>query len=165
MESFTLEIVVRKLCTNELTDEMRRWMKAAVDAAEKAYSPYSYFQVGAVVALSDGRLITGNNQENMSYPSGICAERVALFSAGANDPDATVSTLTLVALRNGVIQDEISPCGACRQVLLETERRQGIPIKIVLCGQREVRILDSALSLMPLAFGCEQLGAQHATTY
>jgi cytidine deaminase len=152
MESYEIKTVVRKMRTEELTDEARRWMALATEAAAKAYAPYSHFHVGAAVTLSDGTVVTGNNQENAAYPSGLCAERVALFSAGATYPGVSVKALTLVAVRDGVVQDAISPCGACRQVLLETERRQRRPIMIMLCGKCEVRTIDSAEQLLPLAF-------------
>ncbi|MDR1331526.1 MAG: cytidine deaminase, partial [Tannerella sp.] len=143
MKTCEIRIVVRTMPAEELPDEARRWMAMATEAAGKAYSPYSRFQVGAVAVLSDGTLVTGCNQENAAYPSGLCAERVALFSAGAVYPGVAVKTLVLVAILDGVVQDGISPCGACRQVLLETERRQRSPVTVMLCGRREVRIVDS----------------------
>lgn len=152
MESYEIKTVVHKMRTEELTDEAQRWMALATAAATKAYAPYSHFHVGAVAALSDGTVVTGNNQENAACPSGLCAERVALFSAGAAYPDTAVKALTLVAVKDGVVQDTISPCGACRQVLLETERRQRRPIMIMLCGKSEVRTIDSAEQLLPEPF-------------
>ncbi|MDR2120134.1 MAG: cytidine deaminase [Tannerella sp.] len=155
MEPDEIKIIVRKMRTDELPPEARRWMALAKEAAGKAYAPYSHFHVGAAVALSDGTVLTGNNQENAAFPSGLCAERVALFSAGAVYPDVTVRALALMAVKDGVVQDEISPCGSCRQVLLETERRQRSPITVMLCGRDVVRIVDSAEQLLPVAFNLE----------
>lgn len=132
-------------------------MTKAVDAAQAAYAPYSNFHVGAAVMLTNGRIITGNNQENAAYPSGMCAERVALFSAMAQCPDAAIRDLVIVATKDGVITSGISPCGACRQVMLEYERKGGSPMRILLCGKEQVLVLNSAASLLPLAFTGENL--------
>ncbi|MDR3262447.1 MAG: cytidine deaminase [Tannerella sp.] len=155
METEKIEIPVRKLRIEELSGEEKQWMDAAVAAAGQAYAPYSGFRVGAVVVLANGMLVTGNNQENAAYPSGLCAERVALFSASAHYPDIPVTALALAAVREGAVQPYIAPCGACRQVLLETEQRFNYPVRLLLCGCEAVRIVDSAASLLPLAFGNE----------
>ena len=157
MNEYTLAIQVLQKRIEELTDEEKNWMNAAVEAAKKAYAPYSNFQVGAVVILSDGTLVTGNNQENAAYPSGLCAERVALFSAGALYPKVPIRAVAIVAMKDGIIQDEISPCGACRQVLLESEARHNYPIQILLCGKEEIRIIHSAVTLLPFSFGIGNL--------
>jgi cytidine deaminase len=157
METYTIEIPVRKVRTNELSGEEKHWMQVAVDAAGRAYAPYSGFRVGAVAVLANGVLVAGNNQENAAYPSGLCAERVALFSAAAQYPNVPVTTLVLVALVKGALQPHIAPCGACRQVLLETEQRFERPIRLLLCGSEEVHVMDSATSLLPLSFGWEQM--------
>ena len=127
----------------------------AQKAMHQAYAPYSNFKVGAALLLSNGSIVTGNNQENMAYPSGLCAERVALFHAGANYPDAEVVSLVIVAEGELLKPSEIvSPCGACRQVMLETQRRQKNPFRVVLIGQNEeVLVFHSAEDLLPLAFG------------
>jgi cytidine deaminase len=153
MKTDEIIITVRTVSVDALPDDARRWMSMAAEAAGKAYAPYSHFRVGAVAVLSDGTAVTGNNQENAAYPSGLCAERVALFSAGAAYPGVAVKALVLAAVVDGVVQDVISPCGACRQVLLETERRQGSPVTVMLCGRREVRMVDSAEALLPMGFG------------
>ncbi|MDR1102495.1 MAG: cytidine deaminase [Tannerella sp.] len=152
MKTRTIEITVRTFRTDELSGEEKQWMDVAVAAAGQAYAPYSGFRVGAVVALADGTLVTGNNQENAAYPSGLCAERVALFGAAARYPEARVKALVLVAVREGRIVPSIALCGACRQVLLETERRQRHPVRVLLCGCEEVRCVDSADALLPLSF-------------
>ena len=147
-----MEIKCKRLKTAELSQSDGVLRDAAVNAANRAYSPYSHFNVGAAVLLHDGTVVEGNNQENISYPSGLCAERVALFAAGATFPDKPVETIAIVAIKNGVIQSTISPCGGCCQVILETEKRYGLPVRILLCGQEETIIVASAHSLLPFSF-------------
>jgi len=127
----------------------------AQNAMHNAYAPYSKFKVGAAVLLSDGSIVRGSNQENMAYPSGLCAERVALFHAGANFSDTEVESIVIVAEGDLLKPSEIvSPCGACRQVMLETQRRQAKPFRVVLVGQKgDVLVFHSAEDLLPLAFG------------
>ena len=120
-------------------------------------SPYSKFHVGAAALLEDGTIVTGSNQENAAYPSGLCAERVALFHAGHQYPDMPVVALAIAAATNGRQVESISPCGACRQVLLEAEQRYGKPMKVLLCGTKEVVVAESAELLLPLCFGAKDL--------
>lgn len=126
---------------------------AAAEAAHKAYAPYSKFRVGAAVRLSNGKIITGNNQENAAYPSGLCAERVTLFYANAQYPTEIVTHIMIYAETDeGVLKQPITPCGACRQVIIEKENVQGQPIEICLAGAETTYILKSAQELMPLSF-------------
>ena len=107
----TVEIRVHRGLIADLGDDEKRWMTAAIEAAKKAYAPYSHFQVGAVAVLEDGTFVSGSNQENAAYPSGLCAERTTLFAAGAQYPDTPVKALFLVALKDGEIQEKIKiPC-------------------------------------------------------
>ena len=103
----------------ELSDSEQSLVLKAYESCDKAYAPYSKFKVGASVLLEDGTVVLGNNQENIAYPSGLCAERVALFYAGANHPDVQIETLVIVA-KGDLIDDEacLSPCGSCRQVII-----------------------------------------------
>ncbi|NBR15856.1 MAG: cytidine deaminase, partial [Crocinitomicaceae bacterium] len=122
---------------------------------EKAYAPYSQFKVGASVLLSSGEVIQGSNQENIAFPSGLCAERVALFYAGANFPNEEVDVIVIVA-RGELMPDKqlLSPCGSCRQVMLETENRQSKPMKVILVNQDErTMIINSVQHLLPFGFG------------
>ena len=144
----TVEIRVHRGLIADLGDDEKRWM---------TYAPYSHFQVGAVAVLEDGTFVSGSNQENAAYPSGLCAERTTLFAAGAQYPDTPVKALFLVALKDGEIQEKISPCGACRQVLLETELRYHRPMQVWMCGRSEFCRLDSAEDLLPLSFGSADL--------
>lgn len=157
MREIKLEIRIEKGRWEELTPAERQLAQQAVEAARHAYAPYSRFHVGAAVLLANGESVTGNNQENAAYPSGLCAERVTLFYAGAQYPDVPVRTLAIAAMVNGEIKEGISPCGACRQVLLETEQRYGMPLRVLLCGKEEVMVFSSAADLLPFCFGKEDL--------
>ena len=147
-----IELTFKRAKTKGLSDDDRRLYEAAVNAAKRAYAPYSHFNVGAAVLLKDGTMVEGNNQENVAYPSGLCAERVALFAAGASFPEQPVVALAIVAVKDGVIQPSISPCGGCRQVILETEQRYGQPVRILLCGRDETVFIASARDLLPFSF-------------
>lgn len=140
---------------NELSQSDQELVRRAYDVSKTAYAPYSKFHVGASLLLSNGTIVTGSNQENIAYPSGLCAERVALFYTGANFPNEQIDTLCVVAEGDLLPIDKIlSPCGACRQVMLETEVRQKKSYRIILVSQNGVAIVfDSAVDLLPLAFG------------
>ena len=157
MREERIEIHLQKGRIEELTADERRGMDVALAAAERAYAPYSRFHVGAAVELADGRLVPGSNQENAAYPSGLCAERTALFTAGAQYPDVAVRALYVVAMKDGVVQDKISPCGGCRQVISEVEHRYGQSVRISLCGRTEYCGVESAEALLPLSFGSKDL--------
>lgn len=157
MKPIKLEISLEEQRWEDLSIEERQLAEQAVEAAERAYAPYSDFHVGAAALLANGKIVTGNNQENAAYPSGLCAERVTLFYAGARYPDVAVRTLAIAAVAGGEIQATISPCGACRQVLLETEQRYGSPMRVLLCGKEKVVAFSSAADLLPLCFGRENL--------
>ncbi len=137
---------------SELEGEYKRLYDMAYEASEKAYAPYSKFYVGAALLLGNGEILSANNQENVAYPSGLCAERTALFYAGANYPGEVVKVLAIAAEHKGIHEDFITPCGACRQVMLETETRQGQPMRVLLCGAKEAFLFSSAESLLPLCF-------------
>ncbi len=121
----------------------------------QAHAPYSKFHVGACLLMSDGERILGSNQENIAFPSGICAERVALFYAGANFPNKQIEKLFIVAKGDLIDKDALlSPCGGCRQVILESQNRQAKSFEIYLVHQNNtVSVFDSIYDLLPLAFG------------
>lgn len=125
----------------------------AIVAAKNAYAPYSKFSVGASVLLNDGSIVSGNNQENGAYPSGLCAERVALFAAQSAHPNKKIVQMAVVAFFEGEItENPITPCGSCRQVMLESSNRQKKGFKLLLFGRTQtIRINDSS-QLMPLPF-------------
>ena len=139
---------------DELTPEERSLIEKAIEGTNRSYSPYSLFHVGAALKLQNGATYIGCNQENAAFPAGICAERSAIFAAGAQYPDQPIVMLAIAARsREGEFTKEpVSPCGTCRQVLIETETRFQHPIRILLYGQRCVYILDSIKQLMPLSF-------------
>lgn len=137
----------------ELSDTEKMLLEAAKEAAATAYAPYSRFQVGAAVLLDNGEVIKGSNQENAAYPSGLCAERVAMFYANATWPKAAITHLAVVAKHGQTyISMPIAPCGSCRQSLLEAEHRQKSPIRVLLFGTGETACIESVRALLPLSF-------------
>ncbi len=138
----------------ELNETDRELVEQSQQALNASYSPYSRFRVGAAVLLENGKIITGNNQENAAYPSGLCAERVALFYANAQYPNTSVKAIAISASGNDkdFTNEAISPCGSCRQVILETENRFKTPIRIILYGNDKIIVFKDASSLLPMAF-------------
>ena len=126
--------------------------EAAVEVARNAYAPYSRFRVGAALLLSNGVVVVGSNQENAAYPSGLCAERTALFAAGAQYPNEAVEILLLVAFSEEDRVESITPCGACRQVLMETSSRYQKPFKVIMVGKEQALVLHDNRGLLPFAF-------------
>ena len=129
-------------------------VERAFQAAEGAYAPYSHFHVGAALRLKNGQVVVGNNQENGAYPSGLCAERTAIFAASAQHPEQRdYEALAIVGVDSEGHRCEASPCGACRQVLSEYEQRQGHPMRVV-CYVKDdcVRVFQSVADLLPFAF-------------
>lgn len=137
-----------------LQDSHRELVRAAMDATDGAYAPYSNFHVGAALLLVDGTIVRGSNQENIAYPSGLCAERTAIFAASAQRPEMRQYKALAIVGRNADGEFcEASPCGACRQVLSEYEHSQKCPIK-VLCYMNDgrIRVFDSVADLLPFSF-------------
>ena len=126
----------------------------ARQATFTAYSPYSHFCVGAAVLLDNGETVCGSNQENAAYPSGLCAERTAVFYANSQYPDQPIRRICIVArdTKGEFLQRPISPCGACRQVLLEAEQRAGSDIEVLLYGTEGIYIVRNIKDLLPLGF-------------
>ncbi|PSG87337.1 cytidine deaminase [Aurantibacter aestuarii] len=144
---------------NELDQEIQNLFNHAEKARQKAYAPYSNFLVGCALLLDNGEIITGSNQENASYPSGLCAERTAIYYAGAKYPEAKVVKMTIIAGSiNQVTASPIPPCGACRQAVFEYEFKQKTPIEIYFKGE-EGQILksDSLENMLPLTFNSKYL--------
>lgn len=137
----------------ELSIEDKELIDAAKKATETSYAPYSNFRVGAAVRLKDNTIVCGSNQENAAFPSGICAERTALFYANANHPNQPVIEMAVAAFNNGVfLSAPIPPCGACRQVILGVEERYKQNIRILLYGEDGIYVTHSAKALLPLQF-------------
>jgi len=157
MKERKIETKVAVVSVDNLSPLETELMNRAMRAAQDAYAPYSGFHVGAAILLNNGKIITGNNQENAASPSGLCAERVALFAAGSQYPGVAVRDLAIIAMKDGEIRGHISPCGACRQVMLESEERGESAMRVLLCGEKEVYIVSTAKELLPLSFGKEDL--------
>ena len=137
----------------ELPKEIQDLMQEAITIRKNAYAPYSNFRVGAALLLENNKVVCGSNQENGAYPSGLCAERTTLFYANSQYPDQAVKTLAIAArTENGFLDTPIPPCGACRQVLLETEKRYGKPMRILLYSKTDIYILENVSGLLPLSF-------------
>ena len=139
--------------SSELDDITNRLINKAKSAAKNAYAPYSKFNVGAAALLENGEIITGSNQENAAFPSGLCAERIALFYANSAFPDVPVKSLAVVALQNGeYLRFPVAPCGSCRQVILETQTRFKNKIRIIMFGEEKSTIVEDAAFLLPFPF-------------
>ncbi len=134
-------------------------VKEAEIALSGSYAPYSEFHVGAALLLANGKVVRGSNQENAAYPSGLCAERVALFYASSEFPDQPVVSLAITGKSDHFITtDPITPCGSCRQVIAETEKKQGSEIRVIMKGEKGVtRIVEGIDSLLPMVFHEEKL--------
>ena len=144
---------------NELPQMDANLLNAAVEALNGSYAPYSNFNVGAAVLLDNGVIVKGANQENIAYPSGLCAERTALFSAHANYPDNKVVSIALTSSQNGLLlATPPFPCGACRQVMVQTQTRNGSPLRIIIGGSDKVFVFNSVESLLPFIFASEEVG-------
>lgn len=158
MKELILQTQVMTCQFDELEPSLRELVEKAKAMTQNAYCPYSRFHVGAAALLADGQVVKGSNQENAAYPSGLCAERTTLFAANANNPNTPVTALAIACYTNGhFTKDAASPCGACRQVMLETEHRYGLPMKVVLYGEDMCYVFNSAADLLPLNFVAESL--------
>lgn len=139
---------------DELTAPDRELVRTALDAAGNAYAPYSGFTVGAALRLTNGIVISGNNQENAAYPSGLCAERVAMFYAASQYPGVAIEALAIVARADGVdLSEPVTPCGSCRQVMAEYEQLQETPMRVIMATEAgKVILIEGTGNLLPLAF-------------
>ena len=154
MRELTIRIPIRVFDYEELDADDRRLIDAAREATRRSYSPYSHFAVGAALRLLDGTFVSGSNQENAASPSGLCAERTTLFYANSRYPDQPVDTLAIAARneRGEFLAAPIPPCGACRQVMLETEKRYGHEMRILLYGTQGIYEIQGVSGLLPLSF-------------
>lgn len=145
----------------QLTETQQNLLKNAEAAIVNSYAVYSNFEVGAALLLEDGTIVKGSNQENIAYPSGICAERSALFAYGSGDNKAKIVSLAVVARFKGSSSWATgAPCGACRQVMLEYERIQKVPYEVIFRYEEEYIVTNSAKSLLPFDFHVDELGSQ-----
>lgn len=137
----------------DLSKQEKDLIKVAKNSSLDAYAPYSGFKVGAAVLLDSAVILSANNQENAAFPSGLCAERVVLFYANASHPLNKVLSMAIAASKDGIFtENPISPCGSCRQVLLETEQRYKTDMRLLLYGEKEIAVVKSAASLLPFSF-------------
>lgn len=158
MKENKLSITYREYESGNLPEEYKVLIDSALKAAEKAYAPYSHFKVGVAARLKNGQMVYGSNQENAAYPSGLCAERVAMFYIQSEFPGMPVDTLVLTAVYNNEQTEEpVYPCGACRQVILEHEQSLGSKVKILFAGKKRVVEVSSASDIMPFFFSGEML--------
>ena len=139
---------------NELPEDVKLLMDKAKEAKSFAYAPYSNFSVGAALLLDNNKIVTGNNQENAAYPSGMCAERVAIWKAASEFPNQKVIKIAITASsKNKKVEKAVAPCGACRQTLSEYEIKQKNKVEVYFMGEvGEVIKTNSILDLLPLAF-------------
>ena len=143
---------------DELSEEQVLLVNSAIKAARDAYAPYSEYHVGSAVQLANGEIVIGSNQENAAYPSGLCAERVAIFYAGSRHPDVPVRSIAIAAIREGIIQEEpVAPCGACRQVLYEKESQGEGSMELILYGSKKIQVISRVTDLLPLPFKLSEL--------
>ena len=160
MDTGNIEISYKKYSTvNELPESDQVLIKDAKSLAKTAYAPYSGFRVASVALMSDGSIVRGTNQENASYPIGLCAERVMLAAASSVAPGQSIETIAITYESDTVdISAPVAPCGICRQSLLEFESRFEQPMRVLLAGNQEVFVFESASLLLPLGFKPHHLG-------
>jgi len=153
MEERKIEIKYQFASYEELSKDDKELIDLAKEATYNSYANYSHFFVGAALRLKDGSVIIGANQENAAFPSGLCAERSAIFAAQSQHPEHRITDLAIAA-RNakGFMQNPITPCGACRQVILEIEDRYKGPVRILLFGTNGIFIISSVKDLLPFSF-------------
>jgi cytidine deaminase len=138
---------------DQLNAEDKALAQAAIEATALSYAPYSGFNVGAAVMFEDGEMIKGSNQENAAYPSGICAERTALFYASSSRPDTAITALAIAAGQKGVLcGTPATPCGACRQVMAQYQLKSGRPMRVLLVGSEKIWRFEKVDDLLPLIF-------------
>jgi len=154
MKQISINTTISVLSKEELSQEEIGLMSQAVEARSKAYAPYSKFTVGAAILLDNGEVIQGSNQENAAYPSGLCAERVAIYYAGATYPNAKIVKMFITASpQDRDLEEPIPPCGSCRQAIAEYEFKQDTPINILFMGAKgDIYKSDSLKNLLPLVF-------------
>ena len=154
MEEKDINITYKEYTSiSELPIEYRKLVENAIEATKSSYAPYSNFNVGAAILMGNGEIVTGSNQENAASPSGLCAERVALFAAHHNYPSTPVKAIAIIGSQNGVITSELTyPCAACIQVMVESQKRAGAPIAVIVGSAGKIQVMESVDSLLPFSF-------------
>ncbi|MDR1897843.1 MAG: cytidine deaminase [Prevotellaceae bacterium] len=158
MKQFNIVIPVKICSIDELDETDRRLVTSAFDACKTSYAPFSHFNVGAAALLANGETVTGSNQENVAFPSGLCAERVAVFYANSRFPNVPIVSLAVTSAAGGIVnQKPVYPCGACRQTLLQNELRFNHKIKMLMAGAENITVVESVRDLLPLSFEVYEL--------
>lgn len=153
MEKVQIPVDIMLCQMEELDEKDRTLVEEAISATGNSYSPYSRFRVGAALRLADGRVVKGANQENAAFSITICAERTAIYAAQAQYPDQPITSLAIAARNEeGFTEEPVSPCGMCRQAMVEVEQKYSQPIRILLYGRKGVYVMNSVSNLMPLSF-------------
>lgn len=154
MEEKNISISIREYSSkDELPLDYRELLNKAIEAIASSYAPYSKFNVGAAVLMGNGKIVTGSNQENAASPSGLCAERVALFAAHHQFPQERVAAIAIAASQNDILTSDFTyPCAACVQVMLESQKRGGMPIKVIVASATKIQVIGSINSLLPFSF-------------
>ena len=153
MEYKKIEINYQLCQLEELSEVEQMVVKKSIEATNTAYAKYSHFYVGAAALLNNGTVVMGSNQENAAFPSSLCAERTAVFAAQATYPNEPIKILAIAAKTDsGLLKDPITPCGACRQVLMETSSRYQKPFKVIMVGKEQALVLHDNRGLLPFAF-------------
>lgn len=158
MKNLQIDTQYKTAVYDELCSEQKKLVDIARQATLRSYAPYSHFCVGAAILLDNGEIIAGSNQENAAFPSGTCAERTAAYYAHATFPEAKFTAIAIAArgTDSDWLSHPISPCGACRQTLLEYETLAGHNVEVLLVGKNEIFIIPSIKTLLPFAF--EEIG-------
>lgn len=137
----------------EMIPEDRELVSAALEAVDCAYAPYSHFHVGAAVRMSNGQIVRGSNQENAAFPSGLCAERTAMFSAHSKYPDKNMVSIAIAGGVHGKLAlNPVSPCGACRQVMAQYQTKAGAPVSVIMVGKSKIYKFNRVDDILPLIF-------------
>lgn len=158
MKEESIVIPISTVPLSELPHSTLELVECATAAARDAYAPYSKFRVGCAARLVSGTIVTGSNQENAAYPSGLCAERTTLFYAGARYPDDPVEELVVLAMKeDGVLVQRAAPCGGCRQVMVEVAERYGHPFRVVMAGPEQALVVPDCRALLPITFDASSL--------
>lgn len=154
MKEYEIKINVKEYSnSSELSAEEQTLLQKANEATQTSYAPYSNFSVGVAILLENGEIVSGSNQENSASPSGLCAERVAMFYANAHYPGVPITALAVSSAINGALNEKsVYPCGSCRQSLLENEQRFGKSIKVIMGGTKGVFVVGSIKDLLPFSF-------------
>jgi cytidine deaminase len=161
MENLNISAKIGVCTYKELDQSEKNLIDTAKQAARHAYAPYSRFHVGSAVLLANDEIVSGNNQENAAYPSGLCAERTALFYANARFPEKAVVAIAVAAYTDGHFTEEpVTPCGACRQVILEAQNRYKHPVRVILYGKKFIYRIEKISDLLPLSFDAASMASE-----